>query len=383
MDQYELIKYNKDDIIIKAGDNASEYFYILSNGKTSSSYKFYEEYNHDNKKGSIMGLISSIIDEPYFSTIKVKEPSEIIRIRTNRLIKIENEVLIDKIYNYLYYILEFWLSKYYTILAINKVDLYNKDDIITMANIYKNNGFIDASYKLCLKFMELFPENSDIDKVKQFLNDIDYTEKLEHTDDCKFPKGYCLYSEIKPSDKIYIIKSGKVGIYSIVNSKQIVRNVYTDGYIVNGYNPTLEYQPLLTTAIVLEDSVIEIVDKEKLMEMMHKDKISRVHFIKMIAIKITNAICKLRAIREDKLNVKLIIIIYSMIKMYVLFNKKSNNLVLLYTLEDLKNMLNLNITDEEITKELKNIKYIELDNNLNIIVNDIESYLKKYKNYVL
>lgn len=72
-----------------------------------------------------------------------------------------------------------------------------------------------------------------------------------------------------------------------------------------------------------------------------------------------------------------------MIKMYVLFNKKSNNLVLLYTLEDLKNMLNLNITDEEITKELKNIKYIELDNNLNIIVNDIESYLKKYKNYVL
>ena len=39
-----------------------------------------------------------------------------------------------------------------------------------------------------------------------------------------------------------------------------------------------------------------------------------------------------------------------MIKMYVLFNKKSNNLVLLYTLEDLKNMLNLNTQMKKLLK---------------------------------
>ena len=388
MEKYDIIKFNKNDIIIKSGDKPSEYFYILMDGKAISYYDFYKEYTHQNKKGSIIGLISAIIEEPYFSTVKAEEYSELIKIKIESIINIKDESFITKIFDYLYFILETWLSKYYTILAVNKVDLYNKDDTITMASIYKNNGFIDASYKLCTKYIELFPEDNDIDKVKNFIKAIEnikYTKELEHIENntYKFPKGYCIYTEVYSSDHIYIIQSGKVGIYSIVNSKQIIRNIYTDGYIINGYNPTLEYKPLLTTAIVLEDSIIDIISKDQIIEIIYNDKKSRINFIKMISLKVNNAVLKVKAIKKDELNIKLIIIIYSILKMYTLYNKDTIKLKLFYSIEDIKNMLNIDIDNKQIYEELKNIKYIELYSQSNITVTNIENYLKEYKNHII
>ena len=66
MEKYDIIKFNKNDIIIKSGEQPSEYFYILMSGKAVSYYEFYKEYKNENKKGSIFGLISAIIKEPYF-----------------------------------------------------------------------------------------------------------------------------------------------------------------------------------------------------------------------------------------------------------------------------------------------------------------------------
>ena len=388
MEKYDIIKFNKNDIIIKSGEQPSEYFYILMSGKAVSYYEFYKEYKNENKKGSIFGLISAIIKEPYFSTIEATEDSELIKIKIDGIINIKDENLLTKIYNYLYFILETWLSKYYTILAVNKVDLYNKDDIVTMANIYKDNGYIDASYKLFSKYVELFPEDEDVTKIKKFMEEMEnikYTKEIEHIekDTYKFPKWYCIYPEIYSSDHIYVIKSGKVGIYSIVNSKQIIRNIYTEGYIINGYNPTLEYKPLLTTAIVLEDSVIDIISKEQLIEMIYNDKLLRINFIKMISIKVNNAVLKLKAIKKDQLNTKLIIIIYSMIKMHTLYHKDTMKLTLLYNIKDIKNMLNIDTDNKKIYAELKNIKYVELDKSHNITVTNIENYFKEYKNYII
>ena len=386
MEKYDTVKFSKNDLIIRAGENPSDYFYILIEGKAISHYDFYKEYKTENKKGSIIGLISSITREPYFSTVEAVENSEFLKIKINSIIDIENEDLLNKIYTYLYFILEIWLSKYYTILAVNKVDLYNKDDIITMANIYKNNGFLDASYKLCLKYIELFPENPDIDKINDFIKDINPNIKEAESIDnsiYKFPKGYCLYTELDSSDNMYLIQSGKVGVYSIVNSKQVIRNIYIDGYIVNGYNPTLEYKPLLTTAIALEDSIINIIKKDQLIEMMYKNKSSKINFVKMTSLKVNNAILKIKALKNDKLQYKLIIIIYSILKMKTLFNKNAVKLTLSYTIEDIKNILNLNLPNEEIYKELKNIKYIEVDSSFTIKITNIKNYLKEYRNYTI
>lgn len=384
MEKYDIVKFNKNDIIIKSGENPSEYFYILIKGNALSHYSFYKKFKYKYKKGSIMGLISSITGEPYFSTIEADEDSEALKIKIKSIMDMENEELLNKIYEYLHFVLETWLSKYYTMLAVNKVDLYNKEDIITMANIYKNNGFIDACNKLCLKYIELFPENNDIEEVKEFIKDIKFDKNIEHIDNSilKFPKGHCIYTEIHSADNIYLIESGKIGAYSVINSNIIIRNIYTNGYIINGYNPRLEYKPLLTTAIVLEDSIIKVITKEQLIEMISRDKSLKINYLKMLSLKINNVIFKIKAIEEDKLQSKLIIIIYSMLKMYSLFNEDTDKLTLAYTIEDIKNILNINLQNDEISEELKNIKYVKFDNALNITITNIKNYLKEYKDYI-
>ncbi|ADG72839.1 cyclic nucleotide-binding domain-containing protein [Brachyspira murdochii] len=384
MSKYDIIKFNKDDIIIKSGEKPSNYFYIITKGKTLCYNDFYKSYKYNSEKGSILGLVSSVIDEPYFSNIEVIEETEVIKIKTDSIININNEELLYKIYDYLYLVLETWLSKYYTILAKNKVDLYNKDDILTMIEIYKNNGYTDVVYKMAEKYLQIFPDNNDIDEIKKILNNIKPSEKPKHIGGTsfKFKKGYCLYSEIDPANHIYIITSGKIGIYSILNKKQIIRSVYSNGYIINGYPPSLEYKPLLTTAVILEDAVIEIISKKDLVKMIDKDRALRMDFIKMAAMKVYNAVLKIKSINTKELNKKLIIIIYSIIKMETLFCKDMKTLKLLYKIDDIKNMLNINNSDKDIYSQLQNIKYIEIDNLKNIKVSDVINYIKKYKNYI-
>ena len=203
------IKFKQKDLILKSGDKTENYFYIITEGKVLSYNNFYEQYKLYSKKGAIIGLISAVIREPYFETIEAVEDTEVIKINIDSIVNINNKTLINKIYKHLYLVLETWLSKYYTILAKNKVDLYNKDSILIIANIYLNNGFQDAAYKIYRDYIQLFPENKDIEEAKKLLKDIKPIEEPQLIDKnvYKFKKGYCLYSELNTSDLIYMVKS--------------------------------------------------------------------------------------------------------------------------------------------------------------------------------
>lgn len=123
--------------------------------------------------------------------------------------------------------------------------------------------------------------------------------------------------------------------------------------------------------------------KNQLIDMIYNNKSLRINFIKMVAIKVNNAVLKVKAMKKDELSTKLIIIIYSVLKMETLYNKDITKLTLLYTIEDIKNMLNIDADNKEICNELKNIQYVELDSNSNIKITNIENYFKKYKNYII
>lgn len=378
------IKFKQKDLILKSGDKTENYFYIITEGKVLSYNNFYEQYKLYSKKGAIIGLISAVIREPYFETIEAVEDTEVIKINIDSIVNINNKTLINKIYKHLYLVLETWLSKYYTILAKNKVDLYNKDSILIIANIYLNNGFQDVAYKIYRDYIQLFPENKDIEEAKKLLKDIKPIEEPQLIDKnvYKFKKGYCLYSELNTSDLIYMVKSGKVAIYSIVNSKQTMRIIYSSNYFINGYRPILEYAPLFTTAIVLEDSVMEIMNKEELLAKLDMDKNLRINLIKIISTKINNAVLKIKAINAKDIKSKLIIIIYSIIKIEQLFNE-STSMTLPYNIDNIINILNLEIDLNEIHTELKTIKYIKYDKNSNTIdVTNTIKYIKEYGNYI-
>ena len=384
MEQYAKVKFNKGTIIFKAGEMSKEYFYIILSGKVLARNHFCENYTNTYKEGDIIGLISSITYESYYSTVEVLEDVELLQIKIANINKIDNYNLINKISNYLSFILENWLSRYYAKITKNKVDLYNKEDILTMANIYKDNNFKDATYKICSTCIKSFKDDTNIDKAKKLIIHIRPVEKPEKISDnvYRIKKGYCLYSEIDPNDYIYIIKSGKIGIYSIVNSKQTVRLIYPAGYVINCYQPVLEYKSLLTTAIILEDSVIEIINKKTLINIINTDPEFRVNYIKITATKINNATLKIKAINTDKLDIKLIILIYSILKIETLFNK-SKVVKLSYTIDDLKNMLSLDTKNDKIILTLNKIKYVEVDASNNIKITNFQSYFDEYKKYII
>lgn len=160
-----------------------------------------------------------------------------------------------------------------------------------------------------------------------------------------------------------------------------MRCVYTDGYMINGYHPILDYKPLLTTAIVLEESIISIINKKELVQMIDQDKELRISYIKMVAVKVNNAILKIKAIKTEDLYKKLVIMIYSILKMEFLFNNGKKNLKLPYKIKDIKNMLDINNSNKEIISELKKVKYIEVDSFDNITISEVENYFNEYKSY--
>lgn len=383
MEEYIKVKFNKSDIIFKNGEKTKDYFYIITKGSFVAYNNFYDnKVNY--KEGDIIGLISSITCEPYYSTVEALEDSELLQIKIDSVSRIDNYNLIEKISNYLSFILEKWLSRYYAKITKNKVDLYNKEDIFTMANIYKNNNFPDAAYKICSSCIRLFKDDSHINEAKRMLIHIKPSEKPEKIRDgiYKIKSGYCLYSEIEPSNNIYIIKSGKIGIYSIVNSKQTVRLIYSTNYIINCYRPVLEYKALFTTAIALEDSVVEIVNRETMINIINSDSVFRVNYIKATATKINSIIFKIKALNTEDLTIKLIITIYSILKIETLFNK-NKSVRLNYTIEDFKNILDIDTSIKKIHMLLNKIKYVEIDSSCSIKISNIQNYFEEYKKYTM
>ena len=114
--------------------------------------------------------------------------------------------------------------------------------------------------------------------------------------------------------------------------------------------------------------------------MIEQNKELRINFIKMVAVKVNNAILKIKAIKTEELYKKLIIIIYSILKMEFLFNNQKK-LKLPYKINDIKNMLDINNSNKEVISELKKIKYIEVDSFDNITISEVENYFNEYKSY--
>ncbi|MCZ9967179.1 cyclic nucleotide-binding domain-containing protein [Brachyspira hyodysenteriae] len=386
MEKYRLVKYKKGSVILKYSQNAKDCFYIISKGSVVVNNDFYDT-SSKYKMGHIVGLIASITEEPYYSTIETIEDTELWEIKIENINRINNKHLINRISNYLSSILEIWLGKYYSLIIRNKVDLYNKEDILTMASIYKENGFIDASYKLCLSYINLFNDYYDIDhfnNVKNFMKTLTKSKEPEciENNSYKMYKGYCIYTELEATNRIYYIKSGKVGIYNIADSDYITRMIYPEQCIIDAYAPNLEYKTLFTTAVVLEDSIIDIITKEELIKMVYNNAELRFKIFKMTAIKVISTILKIKSIKKTELKDKLIVLIYSILKIETLFSE-IKYIKLYYTIKDIKNMIHDDIDVNDIQETLKDIDYLEFDSFDNIIVTDSDKYFKEYESYTI
>ena len=380
MNDYKTLKFPKSSLIYEEGNYPNDAFYIITKGKIISYSNNSDKYNNEYNVGIIIGLVNLSINEPYFVNMEAVEDVEVLELHMSDIRNLKNSDLVKKIYNYLGLTLETWLSRYYINLVKNKVDLYYKESLLTMADIYKNNGFYDAAYKLYKEYIEDFSYEDDVEIAKNEIEKIKpIGEPVRFLDNVfLYKKGACLYTENRQSNYLYIIMSGKIGVYNILNNKLLIREMYTKNYIISGYPSNMDYKPLATTSIALEDSYVKILTNEEFLEMTIKDSQLRTYNIKMMSIKVVNTLLKIRAMEEKNITLKLFIIISSILKIEILF-EESNSIILSHTIDDIKNSINLE--SENILNELKKINSIEIIKNKYINVTNIDNFFREYYEY--
>ena len=382
MHKYNTLQFKKSSIIYIKDQNPKNSFYIITKGKAISYGTFHS--NIEFNKGDILGLVNTTLNEPYFYNIKALEDTEVIELNLNEIINTNNRDLMIKIYNYLNSSLETWLGRYYLSVSESKefVNEKTKEEILNMAKVYENNNFSHVSYKLYNEYINRFPNSEDIDEVKNKLSSIEPIEEPSEKRDniFRYKKGYCLYTKLEGSDRLYIIKSGKIGIYNVVNLHQITRAIYSKNSIIDGYNPVLEYQPLSTCAVILENSVIKVLKKEELLDIMEKDNSIKLYYIKMISIKIRNTILKIMALNTDEILSKLIITLYYILKTEII-SEDVNFVHLLYSIHDIQTIINISDI-KSVERELAKIRSVQISEDNRINITDIKGFIIEYKNCI-
>ncbi|WP_304354514.1 cyclic nucleotide-binding domain-containing protein [Brachyspira innocens] len=382
-----IVSFKKSSIIFIEDKYPKKSFYIITSGKAVSYGKYFDS-NMEYTKGDILGLVNSALNEPYFFNVKADTDIEALEINIDDIIKIYNKDLIKKMHNYLENSLEVWLSKYYINLShhhsMTKYDI-NEGYVLNMAQVYNNNNLPTAAYEIYNQYLKLFPNSRSIKDIKDMIDSMrEYSlPEPEAMEDNVFfyKKGYCLYTELMAGNYLYIINSGKVGVYNVVNSKLVTRAIYSSNNLIDGYMPDINYQPLSTTTIVLEDSKIKLLKKEEFISIVANINSLRPYYLKIICTKIRNSVLKVMALNSQDIFMKLLITMYYIVRTETLFtNKEINTADLLYKLQDISVVIGHN--DINIVKsELKKIHYISVDDNDYIHVLDINNFIKEYETY--
>ena len=385
MNNSKTVKFKKDSIIFIEGQEPKHAFYIIVSGTVVAYNDFADNYSVEYKAGEIIGFFNAVINEPFSATVKAIEDVELLEMNVQEIENINNRSIINKMYDYLLLNLERWLDRYYYFLNKTNKPYIQSDaknlDIIEMGKIYYNNGFYGAAYQIFNDYKKS-NNNEEVEKLILELEPLikDFKEpELIDNNVYKYKKGYCLYTEIQSADYLYIIKYGRVGVYNIFNSKQVTRRVAIDGDIINGYAPTSKNQALSTTAVILQDSIVQSLKKEEIINLLYVDKNIRLYLTKIMSMRIHSTISRIKAFNANNMTSKFIIIIEALIKNELLF-KDIKIIEFPYNIYDICSIIGIDY-NENIENELEKIKSLSISENGNLIVNDLDAFYEDYKIY--
>lgn len=342
---------------------------------------FADNYKVEYQAGDTIGLFNAVINEPFTSTVKAVDDVELLEMNVQEIENINDTSIINKMYSHLLLDLERWLNRYYYFL--NKIyNPYTKNEgttsnIIDIGKIYYNNGFYDVAYKVFNKYKESNPGNKGVEELLSKIEPVDEPKAINNNV-YRYKEGYCIYSELQSSDYLYIIKYGKVGIYNIFNSRIVTRKVSTDNDIINGYGSS-KNRPYLTTAVTLQDSIIQLIKKEEIMNLMYIDKNIRLYLIKIMSMRIYSTILRIKAFNADNIMGKFIIIIEALIKNELLF-KDIKKIKFPYNVNDICSIIGLDY-NQNIESEIEKIKSVSISENGNLTVKNIDDFYEEYKIY--
>ncbi len=395
----KVIEFKKDSIIFVTGGIPNTKFYkILFGSVEEHIYGIHSMVNTYNEN-DIIGIVSAVIGEPYYSTIIAKTNVTLLEIDISTLDSLDNSIVSDSVYTELIEFLDIWFNKYFDELSYKlHIDHYIEKDALKIAKIYEENGHKYTALKMYKQMKDMFP-NENTDLFNRKIEELDIDESLynpsndicnyleindknlpvPNVDLCVCKPGCCVYSELENSNNIYILKSGTVGIYNIFNDKIVTRMIAEKGSII-GYRTILGKEYLKTTGIVLEDAQIQIVRKDVFYDLTINNNIVKYHLIKVICRRIYNAITKLYVLNIKSIISKIYNLLYALVKTELLFNTNNDikYVKLEYKVDDISSMLGI-FDSDRVKIELENDKIILIDKTDKIVITDLEKFYQKYE----
>ncbi|WP_300756874.1 cyclic nucleotide-binding domain-containing protein [uncultured Brachyspira sp.] len=384
MIDFNVVEFKKDSAVFVAGENSKDVFYIIKEGTIIDKNYVIENTNFEFTRGEIIGIVPAILSEPYYSTAIAATNAVLIEIHIKDIYAIEDTKIIESIYKHLIKFMEIWLGKYFYKLAETlNIGSYKENNAFEIAEIYEKNGLKSAALYMYKKIIEMFPDK-DHSEVNNKISSIEKDEKIEaplqiSNNLFEYKAGSCIFSELESNTELYVIRDGKVGVYSVFDGRLITRIIFTSGNII-GYKPILGNKFLLTTCIVLEDTVLQIVNKEDFLKLASTNTKLQYHLVNIMARRIYNTVIKSYSISIKSRVGKFYNMIYSFTKTALLFDKNADFLELPYTANDICAMVGIENTDY-IKSEMNKTKVILFSREDKIIIPNIQNFFNEYNMY--
>ena len=384
MIDFNIIEFKKDSTVFVSGENARNVFYIIKEGTIIDKNYVIENTNFELTVGDILGLVSAVLGEPYYSTSIAITDVQLVEIKIQDIYSIEDEKIIASIYKYLVKFMEIWVGKYFHKLSETlNIGSYRENDAAEIARIYEENGYTLVALYMYRKIIEIFP-NHDHTEINKKISEMEIKENIESPLQIdhnlyEYRKGSCIFSELESDTDIYVIRDGKVGVYSVFDGRLITRIIFNQGNII-GYKPVLGNKFLLTTCIVLEDTVVQTVNKDDFLKLALSNKKLEYHLVNIMSRRIYNTVVKSYSISVKSVIGKFYNMVYSFAKTELLFNKNMDFLELPYTAHDICAMVGIEDRDY-IKNEVKKTNVIIFSRHGKIIIPNLQKFFEEYELY--
>ena len=385
MIDFNIVEFKKDSAVFVAGENSKDVFYIIKEGTIIDKNYVIENTNFEFTRGEIIGIVPAILSEPYYSTAIAATNAVLIEIHIKDIYAIKDTKIIESIYKHLIKFMEIWLGKYFYKLAETlNIGSYKENNAFEIAEIYEKNGLKSTALYMYKKIIEMFPNNdhSEVNnKILSIERDVKIESPLQISNNLfEYKAGSCIFSELESNTELYVIRDGKVGVYSVFDGRLITRIIFPSGNII-GYKPILGNKFLLTTCIVLEDTVLQIVNKEDFLKLASTNTKLQYHLVNIMARRIYNTVIKSYSISIKSRVGKFYNIIYSFTKTALLFDKNADFLELPYTANDICAMVGNKNTDY-IKSEMNKTKIILFSREGKIIIPNVQNFFNEYNMYM-
>jgi len=264
--QLEFVNYKKDAYIIIEGNQNTDCFFIIQQGKVRVSKEVTVKGEKDELgPGDFFGVISTMSSHSHIETAQAMTDVVLISVRQNQYVGLiqKNSQVAIKI------IMQFSKRLRFLNETLARLTLKNTADdgpshLYDVAEYYLSQKQYSQAMYAYGQYVKLCPGGEKItaakDKHGKLASRIQQTEFNKNDLNRAYPKNTMLFAEGEPGDELFIIQKGSIKITKIVDNKEVLLAMLNPGDIL-GEMALLEGKPRAASAVAFEDCEVMAVNK--------------------------------------------------------------------------------------------------------------------------